>query len=717
MCCVSASKTGQQQQVLLTSFGDDGFQRKVVVDMAHHYPPSIKSATSSQGTTSNNNNSTGSASSSIPPTSSTSTLQNLFMPPSPSQSRASNSDRASPPPPGSPLNIGSPSSPSNNSPPKFDLASNFSSTATTASTIKTQNFSVVGLTFSDTHLWVHTPSHVNLYPIQTLQLLPVNPKPSQTIHLPSNLSTHSPTSLYSLLSTPPLLTLYTYTDLTSHYTFTRTLPTTKSPPTSMKFHPKIPTLFLQTSHDGSLLLTDCILGQNFYRTVWSENLFCVWGVGDNSDLLIEHGRGSRLKLWDIQETVKSHYGDKQTSSPSNPPPSQNLTGGRLPQNSVFKPPQTSTYSPTSSRSGSQNAKTANLKIQSVAKPVCIKTFHTGRNVRQVEWKDSTHFYVTLTSKRSMIQTECETWLFETGITDTPIEKFHDTGAQIFNLSPTSFLSISPNKVRVTRNSGVKVRKMVPTNLLAMSVGGIATVETTKGVGGTNETVIKYGKINNEKEMVLKSLTLYKTGEGVDNFKVNAEVARKEGWHVAHKSWLVLSSLIKVKGSWNAKFYRSVTLIVQNLLSHNHLPTAVAILNSLSDLTQIDQQVVTEIYECWIDILRRFNMLKHATNAVKHCLIEAVSSKSLSSTTANTSCPTCFKQLPPSTRLRACQSCKSRVAICCFCQQPVNGLFELCIGCGHGMHMECATEWFKTEMVCPSGCGHVCKGWGEGSSFR
>ena len=223
------------------------------------------------------------------------------------------------------------------------------------------------------------------------------------------------------------------------------------------------------------------------------------------------------------------------------------------------------------------------------------------------------------------------------------------------------------------------------------------------------------------------------------FKINAEVAKNEGWHVAHKSWLVLSSLIKVKvrmfkkarsmqlvgtshaatlfltrrfaprqGSWNAKFYRSVTLIVQNLLSHNHLPTAVAILNCLTDLKEMDQQVVTEVYECWIDILRRFNLLKHATYTVKNCLIDAVSSKSLSSTTANTSCPTCFKQLPPSTRLRACQSCKSRVAICCYCQAPVVGLFELCIGCGHGFHMECASQWFKSENVCPSGCGHVCK---------
>ena len=153
--------------------------------------------------------------------------------------------------------------------------------------MKTLNFSVSGLTFSQTHLWLHTPTHVNLYPIQTLLLLPVNPKPSQTIHLPSHLSTHSGVFSYSLLSTPPLLTLYTYTDLNSHYTFTRTLPTTKTPPTSLKFHPKIPTLFLQTSQDGSLLLTDCVLGQNIYRAVWSENLFCVWGIGDNCDLLIE----------------------------------------------------------------------------------------------------------------------------------------------------------------------------------------------------------------------------------------------------------------------------------------------------------------------------------------------------------------------------------------------------------------------------------------------
>ena len=111
----------------------------------------------------------------------------------------------------------------------------------------------------------------------------------------------------------------------------------------------------------------------------------------------------------------------------------------------------------------------------------------------------------------MSMSECETWLFETGITDTPIEKWSDTGAQVYSLTLSSFLSISPNKIRVEKNQGVKVRKMVPTNLLAMSVGGIATVGTSQEEG-TTVTVINYKKLNKERETVLKSLTLYKTGE-------------------------------------------------------------------------------------------------------------------------------------------------------------------------------------------------------------
>lgn len=111
----------------------------------------------------------------------------------------------------------------------------------------------------------------------------------------------------------------------------------------------------------------------------------------------------------------------------------------------------------------------------------------------------------------MSMSECETWLFETGITDTPIEKWSDTGAQVYSLTLSSFLSISPNKIRVEKNQGVKVRKMVPTNLLAMSVGGIATVGTSQEEG-TTTTVINYKKLNKERETVLKSLTLYKTGE-------------------------------------------------------------------------------------------------------------------------------------------------------------------------------------------------------------
>ncbi|KAK8813075.1 hypothetical protein WA158_002667 [Blastocystis sp. Blastoise] len=46
-------------------------------------------------------------------------------------------------------------------------------------------------------------------------------------------------------------------------------------------------------------------------------------------------------------------------------------------------------------------------------------------------------------------------------------------------------------------------------------------------------------------------------------------------------------------------------------------------------------------------------------------------------------------------------------LCCYCEQPITGLFLLCQKCGHVFHTQHAVTWFSQYSTCPSGCGCEC----------
>lgn len=45
--------------------------------------------------------------------------------------------------------------------------------------------------------------------------------------------------------------------------------------------------------------------------------------------------------------------------------------------------------------------------------------------------------------------------------------------------------------------------------------------------------------------------------------------------------------------------------------------------------------------------------------------------------------------------------------CALCHLPVKGLSSFCLTCGHGGHSHHMLDWFRTESLCPSGCGCAC----------
>ncbi|XP_071091915.1 GATOR2 complex protein WDR59-like isoform X7 [Haliotis cracherodii] len=55
----------------------------------------------------------------------------------------------------------------------------------------------------------------------------------------------------------------------------------------------------------------------------------------------------------------------------------------------------------------------------------------------------------------------------------------------------------------------------------------------------------------------------------------------------------------------------------------------------------------------------------------------------------------------------CTSCKHLVLECAICHTGVRGAANFCITCTHGGHTEHMAEWFRTELVCPTGCGCEC----------
>ncbi|XP_070244818.1 GATOR2 complex protein WDR59 isoform X4 [Bos mutus] len=55
----------------------------------------------------------------------------------------------------------------------------------------------------------------------------------------------------------------------------------------------------------------------------------------------------------------------------------------------------------------------------------------------------------------------------------------------------------------------------------------------------------------------------------------------------------------------------------------------------------------------------------------------------------------------------CAICKGFTFQCAICHVAVRGSSNFCLACGHGGHTSHMMEWFRTQEVCPTGCGCHC----------
>ncbi|KAG0749967.1 hypothetical protein G6F57_004287 [Rhizopus arrhizus] len=124
--------------------------------------------------------------------------------------------------------------------------------------------------------------------------------------------------------------------------------------------------------------------------------------------------------------------------------------------------------------------------------------------------------------------------------------------------------------------------------------------------------------------------------------------------------------------------------------------------------QIDEDRLEDWFTAYIDLLHRFKLWSTATAIIKACSVQNVKERNENATTINIACNTCFKLVQGTSKGSwACDKCRRLLNPCTICHQTVKGLYVWCQGCNHGGHLVHMKEWFATEKLCATGCGHTC----------
>ncbi|KAL9547640.1 hypothetical protein PS6_007035 [Mucor atramentarius] len=129
---------------------------------------------------------------------------------------------------------------------------------------------------------------------------------------------------------------------------------------------------------------------------------------------------------------------------------------------------------------------------------------------------------------------------------------------------------------------------------------------------------------------------------------------------------------------------------------------------LEKYLNIDNERIEDWFTAYIELLHRFKLWSTATAIIKACKVQNVRERNENATTVNIACNTCFKLVNGTTGGSwACDKCHRLLNPCSLCHQTVRGLYVWCQGCNHGGHLIHMRDWFVTEKLCPTGCGHTC----------
>ncbi|XP_038068522.1 GATOR complex protein WDR59-like [Patiria miniata] len=107
---------------------------------------------------------------------------------------------------------------------------------------------------------------------------------------------------------------------------------------------------------------------------------------------------------------------------------------------------------------------------------------------------------------------------------------------------------------------------------------------------------------------------------------------------------------------------------------------------------------------YADILYRWRLLNERAQVLNYVSCPSHTKIDLSFSDFGVICQKCNKR---SYKVQ-CEHCRSYSFQCAICHTAVKGSSSFCLACGHGGHTSHMLQWFKTEDVCPTGCGCQCQ---------
>lgn len=154
---------------------------------------------------------------------------------------------------------------------------------------------------------------------------------------------------------------------------------------------------------------------------------------------------------------------------------------------------------------------------------------------------------------------------------------------------------------------------------------------------------------------------------------------------------------------------TITDMLRHHVDIGDVQTAVSIILVMGDkmkqMTSINKETVNVWFRSYLDLLSHFQMWNQACTLMKLSPDPAIQSINQNSTSVLVACARCKKLLRSPA---GCDKCKLETGTCCICHVSVHGMYTWCQGCAHGGHMNHMLEWFRSNTLCPAGCGHHCE---------
>ncbi|XP_043937539.1 GATOR complex protein WDR59 [Protopterus annectens] len=118
------------------------------------------------------------------------------------------------------------------------------------------------------------------------------------------------------------------------------------------------------------------------------------------------------------------------------------------------------------------------------------------------------------------------------------------------------------------------------------------------------------------------------------------------------------------------------------------------------LDPVNSQQYDHFKKCYGEILYRWGLREKRAEVLKFISCPPESHKGIE---FGVYCCHCRSEV----RGTQCAMCKGFTFQCAICHVAVRGSSNFCLTCGHGGHTSHMMEWFRTQEVCPTGCGCHC----------